>query len=221
MSKLKKNFIQVAGVLNLIEAQMLIKAGVQYIGFPLRLGYHKEDISETEAKEIISVFPPNVNAILISYEQNPYEIIKLMNKLNVKIIQIHSETSIDTLSYLKEIDPEIIIIKSLIVKNDNFDELSQQIDELTPYVDAFITDTYDEETGAIGATGKTHNWDISKKLVGVSKKPIILAGGLNPENVAEAIAYVQPYGVDVHTGVEDINGIKNKILVETFLKESI
>ncbi len=71
-------------------------------------------------------------------------------------------------------------------------------------MDAYITDTYDPVTKASGATGKTHNWEISKNLVELSAKPVILAGGLNPENVYDAILKVKPAGVDVHTGIENV-----------------
>ncbi len=76
------------------------------------------------------------------------------------------------------------------------------------------------ETGACGATGKTHNWDISRRLVPFSPKPVILAGGLNPDNVREAIQYIRPAGVDVHTGVESSNGRKAPHLVRKFVAEA-
>ena len=81
----------------------------------------------------------------------------------------------------------IKIWKSLIVKQGNIDELTATLRKFEPYVDAFITDTFDPVSGASGATGIAHDWGISKKLVGVSKKPVVLAGGLNAENVFETI----------------------------------
>ena len=84
----------------------------------------------------------------------------------------------------------------------------------------FITDTFDPATGASGATGKTHDWTVSRKLVELSPKPVILAGGLNPSNVYEAIRIVRPAGVDVHTGVEDSSGRKSRSLIEAFVNEA-
>ena len=86
-----------------------------------------------------------------------------------------------------------------------------------PFVDAYITDTHDPSTGADGATGKTHDWRISRELVKISPKPVILAGGLNPGNIQAAIAEVQPAGVDVHTGVEDDSGRKSSEKVAAFV----
>jgi phosphoribosylanthranilate isomerase len=93
----------------------------------------------------------------------------------------------------------------------------EMIKSSSDYVDAFITDTFDPETGASGATGRTHDWHISKKLNMLSPKPLILAGGLTPENVYDAIIEVGPAGVDVHTGVENSTGRKDRDLVTQFI----
>jgi phosphoribosylanthranilate isomerase len=94
------------------------------------------------------------------------------------------------------------------------------IGELSPYVDAFITDTFDPVTGASGATGKTHDWLISKRFVELSPKPVILAGGLNAENVRQSILEVKPAGVDSHTGVEGLDGRKDPELIKKFVSEA-
>jgi len=91
---------------------------------------------------------------------------------------------------------------------------------LSPLVDAFITDTFDPATGASGATGRTHDWNISRRLVEISRRPVLLAGGLAPDNVAEAIRRVRPAGVDSHTGVEDSAGRKDRDKVSRFVAEA-
>ena len=87
-------------------------------------------------------------------------------------------------------------------------------------MDLFITDTFNPSTGASGATGKTHDWKISRKLVEISSKPVILAGGLNPSNVKQAILQIKPAGIDVHTGVESSNGRKDYNLVKNFILQA-
>jgi phosphoribosylanthranilate isomerase len=116
--------------------------------------------------------------------------------------------------------PDIEIIKSLVIYKDNYQELENMVQDLFQWVDYFITDTFDPVTGASGATGKTHDWKISKKLVEISPKPVILAGGLNPSNVRQAILQIKPAGVDVHTGVELSNGRKDYNLVGNFVLEA-
>ena len=215
------NFIQVAGVIDQQEAIMLVECGVNYLGFPLRLPVNKEDLTEVDAKSIIKNLQPPNYGIVISYSSTAEQAIELCANVGVTIIQLHGPITIEELVKLKSLKPEIQIIKSLVIHNDNVLQLLNTMNELEPHVDAFITDTYDPKTGASGATGKTHDWEISKKFVELSSKPIILAGGLNPTNVFDAILKVKPAGVDVHTGVEDSSGRKEKQLVKKFIDQSI
>lgn len=214
------NFIQIAGISDKNEAEMLINAGVIFLGFPLRLPVNKEDISENDAAEIIkSLNPPNYG-IVITYLNIAEEIALFCSELNSNIVQLHGNIETSELQKLKNIAPSLIVIKSLIVGKYQLDELKKVVDEQSEFVDAFITDTFNPQNGATGATGLTHDWEISKNLVEYSTKPIILAGGLNPNNVYDAIIKVKPTGVDSHTGVEDENGAKDIIKVQKFISES-
>lgn len=215
-----KNLIQIAGVIDKEEAEMLMNAGVDYLGFPLRLPVNKEDLTEEEAAEIIKIITPPHRAVLITYLDNSEEIISFCEKLNVNIVQLHGNISKDELQKTKLLRPNLEIFKSLVVAENNYAELENMVKTLSQWVDAFITDTFDPTTGAEGATGKTHDWSISKKLVEISPKPIIIAGGLNHSNVRNAILEIRPAGVDVHTGVESDNGRKNYELVKKFVEES-
>jgi len=215
-----KDLIQIAGVIDKEEAIMLMSAGVDYLGFPLRLLVHKEDLTEDEAVEVIKTISLPHRAVLITYLYNAEEIIKLCTKLNVNIVQLHGKISQEELERTKLLRPDLEIIKSLVVTENNYPELERTIDTLSAFVDAFITDTFDPTTGAEGATGKTHDWKISRKLVELSPKPVIVAGGLNHTNVKKAILEIHPAGVDSHTGVESKDGRKNYDLVKKFVEES-
>jgi phosphoribosylanthranilate isomerase len=215
-----KNFIQVAGIINKEEADMLIQCGIKYLGFPLRLPVNKEDLSEEEASVIIKhLVPPNYG-IVICYSKTANEAIELCSKMNSNIIQLHGPITIGELKSIRVLEPNISIIKSLVITDKNESELAKTLKELEPFVDAFITDTFDPLTGASGATGKIHDWSISKRFVEHSSKPVILAGGLNSSNVYDSILKVKPAGVDVHTGVENSTGGKDKQLVQNFITEA-
>jgi phosphoribosylanthranilate isomerase len=220
LSKIRSGLIQIAGIIDNTEAQMLVNAGVHYLGFPLRLAFHKEDIPEEEVGKIIRSLKPPHHGIVITYLQKAEDILKLCDKVSARHVQLHGDISPNEMAHLRKRDDTLFVIKSLIVKNNNLSELKIQLTTYSPYVDAFITDTYDPETGACGATGKTHNWDISTQLVSVSPKPVILAGGLRPDNVRNAILSVKPAGVDAHTGVESSNGRKDPHLVRKFIAEA-
>lgn len=212
--------IQIAGVRNKTEAEMLVNAGVTHIGFPLRLPVNKEDLTDQEARNIINTLPKNVHKVLITYLRTAKEIVDLSNYLGTNIVQVHGHITVDEVKNIKKLSPGLKIIKSLIVEKDNFNELVKTVKDFERYVDLFITDTFDPDTGASGATGKTHDWDISRRIVEMTKVPVILAGGLNPKNVAQAIKTVRPAGVDTHTGVENKLGGKDPVLVNEFVKEA-
>lgn len=212
--------IQIAGVIDLDEALMLAELGVDYVGFPLRLKDGREDITEEYARLIIGNISNKTTPVLITYMDDSKEITDLCKYLNVKFIQLHGKIKLFEVRLIKKFLPDIKITKSLVVKEDNFEELSSEIIIYSNHIDFFITDTFDPETGRSGATGKTHNWETSRKLVDLSPRPLILAGGLNPDNVFKAIIKVKPAGVDSHTGVEDPAGRKNPELVNKFVIEA-
>ncbi len=199
---------------------MLINCGVPFLGFPLVLGYHREDLSVDAAAAIVAMFGHRATFFLITYLNRAREIIDLCRQLDVGMVQLHGETSLSELRRLRRKAPGLRIIKSLIVRGDNADALAAETSRFGPLVDAFITDIFDPVTGASGATGKTHDWSISQHLVRYSPKPVILAGGLNAENVRDAILTVCPAGVDVHTGIEGGDGRKRRDLTEKFLTEA-
>lgn len=195
---------------------MLASCGFNFLGFPLYLDYHKEDCTEIEAAKIIQELPRNVYPVLITYLNKATDIVDLSDRLQVSIVQIHGEISLEELEKIKRYSPGMDIIKSLVVSDDNFQELTDIIRQTEKFIDAFITDTFNPKTGAKGATGLTHDWNISKKLKEMTSKPLIMAGGLNPDNLEQAIKYVGPAGVDVHTGIEDKDGTKSEIKSKLF-----
>jgi phosphoribosylanthranilate isomerase len=216
-----QGIIQIAGVAAEAEAMMLVQAGVHQIGFPLGLPVHKEDISAEDAANIIRLLKPPASAVLITYLNRAEKILDLCKKIGVHKVQLHGRISLTEIVRLKSLASDLTVIKSLIVESNNLAELESSVGRFSFHCDAFITDTYDPATGACGATGKVHDWDISRRLVDISPKPVMLAGGLNSDNVRKAIARVRPAGVDAHTGVEGSDGRKDAVLVRAFVREAL
>lgn len=212
--------VQVAGLHDADEAERIIAAGVRWLGFPLRLPVHAEDLSEREAAAVIRKLPADVHSVLITYLDRAEDISDFCATLDVTAVQLHGGIAVDELQALRVAAPELAIIKSLVVGLHPIEALLAEMAMLAPWVDAFITDTYDPSTGASGATGRTHDWQLSRRLVEQSTRPVILAGGLTPENVAGAIRAVRPAGVDVHTGVEDLAGRKCPRRLERFMAQT-
>ncbi|MFP4370313.1 MAG: phosphoribosylanthranilate isomerase [Candidatus Kapaibacterium sp.] len=209
-------YLQAAGIKSLQEAIILMEAGFNYLGFPLRLDFHREDIPDNEVRKIVPEISPPCFPVLITYLTKSRQITELADYLNIKIIQLHAGISRNEIIDIKK-KRNFTLIKSIIIKGS----LEKAIETLKHYediCDAFITDTYDPETGASGATGKVHDPDISRKIVELSSKPVIIAGGLNPGNIKKAIFKTIPFGVDVHTGIEDSSGNKSKVLAVNFIR---
>lgn len=215
-----RDFVQIAGVRDLAEARLLIDSGVGSLGFPLRLPVNREDLSETDAAAIICAIRPSAWGVAITYQDDADDIAGFMDFLGASVVQLHGDIPIEELAKLRQLRPEISVIKSLVVGRQDNRRLIADARILGELVDAFITDTFDPATGATGATGKTHDWRVSRDLVDISPKPVILAGGLTPNNVRESILFVKPAGVDAHTGVEDAAGRKDAAKVREFVAEA-
>jgi phosphoribosylanthranilate isomerase len=212
--------IQIAGVHDLAEARLIAEARPDWIGFPFGLPVHEEDCSPEKAAEIIRALPDAIVPVLITYLDRHAPVCTLAHRLGARAVQLHGPISRAETTALRAARPDLILVKALIVRPGAGTELDTDLREFAPVVDAFITDTWDPDTGASGATGKTHDWTVSRRLARAAPKPLILAGGLTPENVARAVETVHPAGVDAHTGVEDPRGFKDAHLLHSFISRA-
>jgi len=215
-----KGLVQIAGIRSLEEAGLLLQAGVDWLGFPLRLESHREDLPAEEVSRIIASLGIGDRAVLITYLADAPAIAGLAAMLGCRRVQLHGDITAGEVRRLKDSVPGICLIKALVVGPGNLDDLIRMAGDCGPLVDAFITDTWDPQTGARGATGKAHDWEASRRIVESATRPVILAGGLTPENVGRAIMQVRPAGVDSHTGVEAPDGTKDPALVGAFVGEA-
>lgn len=199
--------VQIADVSSIEEALAAERAGADALGFTVRLptGIH-DDLTEAKARAIIAALPPFIATVAITYVDTPREAVELCRYLGVSALQLHGPFVTSDLPLIRAALPHLKLIRAVHVTGP---EALAHARALERRVDALILDTYDPSTGRHGATGKTHDWRISRQIVDASRTPVILAGGLTPDNVADAIRAVRPWGVDVHTGVEDADGTRN------------
>ncbi|MBI3781982.1 MAG: phosphoribosylanthranilate isomerase [Deltaproteobacteria bacterium] len=207
--------IQIAGVATLDEALALEALGVDALGFTVRLpsGLH-DDLTEAKARSIISALPPFISTVAITYVDNAREAVDLCRYLGVSALQLHGEFPAADIDLVRAGLPHLKIIRAVHVTGE---QAFVEARSLARRVDALILDTFDPQTGRHGATGKTHDWTISRKIVEGVPAKVILAGGLTPENVGAAIRTVRPWGVDVHTGVEDADGRRDVGRMQAFV----
>lgn len=210
-------WIQIAGIRSRAEADLLLREGVLWLGFPLRLAYHAPDLKEEDATRLIRTLPADAVPVLITYLVSARETADFADRLDARAVQIHGDMPPEAFAELRRLRPDLFLIKSLIVRGRDPGPLLAAAHAFAADADAFITDTFDPATGACGATGRVHDWAVSRRLVGALDKPVILAGGLTPENVGDAVRAVHPAGVDTHTGVEDAAGGKDPARVRAFV----
>lgn len=212
--------VQVAGIIDQDEADLVVAAGCKILGFPLSLKDGREDLGVAEAAAIVRSLPESVHAVCITYLDQAQDILDLCKATGMQWVQLHGPIDPDQLKALKRRAPRLSIIKSLIVRGSGHEELLAEARAIETHVDAFITDTFDPATSRSGATGRLHDWEVSRRIVAGTRKPVILAGGLTPGNVEEAIMQVDPAAVDVHSGVEGKNGRKDAGLVGQFVRRA-
>lgn len=211
--------IQVAGVSSLEEALFAHSVGVDALGFTLGLpsGVH-DGLTPAKASDITSHLPDSATVILITYAGSTRELHELVSYIGAHAVQLHGGAKKEELAALRQLCPKVRAIARVSVTGPSSaeDALSFQ----PPLWDAIILDSVDPRTKAIGATGITHDWNVSAEIVRQSSLPVILAGGLHPGNVAEAIKKVLPAGVDAHTGLESQNGARDLDKIRLFAKSA-
>lgn len=198
--------IKICGITNLEDALTAIRFGADALGFVF---YPRSPrvVTPEMAKEIIAQLPPFVSIVGVFVDEDRDRLIQIAYETGLDIIQLHGS---EPPEYCEGLNKKVI--KAIRVK-----EL-MDLEPLRHYnVSAFLLDTYSPE--AIGGTGRIFNWEIAIEAKRFGN--IILSGGLNPENIEDAIKMVQPYGVDVASGVEGgVKGRKDHTRLRQFIERA-
>ena len=209
--------VKICGIRNTAELTMALNAGADAVGFITEVPVDSpRKISLVEASVLISKVPVFVTSVLVIMPENAEQAISMIQTARPAAVQIHNSLSLRELKKIKAMG--VRLIKTIPVpQNEQPETLIKQIAELSGIVDAILLDT--SLDGKTGGTGAAHNWDISSQVVLKTGIPVILAGGLNPENVSYAVTSVHPYAVDTASGVET-GGRKDENKVKTFIKNA-
>ena len=197
------------------EARFAITAGADGLGLVGKMPNGPGPIADELIAEIASTIPPPVATFLLTSEQRASAIILHAQRTHTNTIQIVDELLEGSYFQIREALPAIRIVQVIhITSEDTIAEALAIQDE----VDALLLDSGEPKAfiKTLGGTGKTHNWDISARLVKQVNIPVFLAGGLHEGNVKEAIHFVQPFGVDVCSGVRT-GGKLDKHKLEAFI----
>jgi phosphoribosylanthranilate isomerase len=182
------------------EASMAIGYGAAALGLVAKMPSGPGVINDALIASIAWNVPPPIGTFMLTCETNVDEIIAHHHRTNTNTIQIVDTLQSGTYKALKAALPTIKIVQVIHVINEaSVDEALQIAGE----VDAILLDSGNPNLAVkeLGGTGRTHNWQLSKQIVAQCKKPVFLAGGLNIDNVKRAIDAVEPYGLDLCSGV--------------------
>lgn len=189
--------VKICGISNRIDAIAAINLGADCIGFvmggkvlPVEVEPYAQWVRET-----IKAFPKGVDSFLVTHLWNAEDILDLSNYIKSTGIQISEDIPLEEVKKVRE-STNKKIIKTVVTTDPKAEE---KLKLYEPYCDFFLLDSRD--SGYTGGTGKENNWEMCKKLINQTEKPVFIAGGLNPENVKGAIEETNPYGVDVSTGI--------------------
>ncbi|MCX6253599.1 MAG: phosphoribosylanthranilate isomerase [Bacteroidia bacterium] len=199
------------------EAKTAIEFGASAIGLVANMPSGPGPISDDLIKHIAMTVPPPVGTFLLTSETSVNEIIKHHRRTNTNTIQIVDSLSDGTYRQLKAALPNVKIVQVIHVIDQSSVTEAIKISEM---VDAILLDSGNPKLKIkeLGGTGRVHDWKLSRQIRDNSKCPIFLAGGLNPENVRQAIEEVQPFAVDVCSGVRT-NGNLDKQKLDRFFYE--
>jgi phosphoribosylanthranilate isomerase len=197
---------KICGITRAADARAAVEAGCDALGFNFHRGSPRY-VTPASAKDIVATVPPFVTCIGLFVDTAPDEARRIATEVGVTILQFHGDEPDDVCAAAG-----FPYIKAIRMSSDtNFDCVEAQY----PRASALMLDA--AKPGLHGGTGTTFDWSMWPRRAG---KPLILAGGLTPNNVAEAIALTRPYAVDVASGVEgDVKGRKDAQKIADFMRE--
>ena len=198
--------VKICGITNPEDAGLAVKLGVHALGFIFASS--PRQISPERAKEIISGLPPFVQIVGVFVNEDPSEIKEIARYCGLHLLQLHGN---EPPELCRKLFPKTI--KAFRLKDE------ESLKKIGPYqgsTRAILLDTYVK--GKKGGTGRSFDWDLAVKA-GEFNMPVILSGGLNPENISEAVSMVRPFAVDINSGIEESPGKKDPDLMKELMKK--
>jgi phosphoribosylanthranilate isomerase len=204
--------VKICGVTNCDDALLVANLGAEYVGF----NFFKDSprkVSVKLAKDVIAKLPPFILPVGIFVNEEVRDLVKTVKKCGLKMAQLHGQESPE---YCRQVAAEtgIPVIKSFAIADEKSLELIPPYQQAVNY---FLLDAC--VPGTPGGTGEVFNWELAVKAKDFGK-PIFLAGGLTPDNVSAAIEKVQPFAVDVASGVERLPKRKDYDKMKNFIRRA-
>ena len=197
--------VKICGITSIADARMAVAAGADALGFVF-FSQSPRHLTPEQASAIIAKLPPFVQAVGLFVNSGLAEVNRIADQCRLDIVQLHGDESPD---FCRQVNRRVL--KAFRVKDIS------SLDPVREYdVAGYLLDAWSPK--AFGGTGVTFNWDMA--ALAKEYGPLVLAGGLTPENVAAAVSKVNPYAVDVSSGVELSPGRKDPEKVREFIRQA-
>ena len=204
--------VKICGTATFADLDCAVAAGADAVGFLMGITHVTQDaVTPKTAAAMVATLPPFIVPVAVTHLTKPSDLIRIVELARCTTLQIQDVVTPDDIAEVREALPYLRIMKAVHVMDESAIATAKYFSDTA---DAILLDT--RTADRIGGTGITHDWNISAKIVKECSCPVILAGGLTPENVTEAIIRVRPYAVDVHTGVKK-NGVRDAERTRAFV----
>ena len=203
--------VKICGVTDNKDRDAVIAAGADAVGVIHGVPVDTpREVDERTAETLVDGVPPFVTSVLVTMPTTVQEAVRRIDGVEPDAVQVHDGLSPAELGALdSRVSQDIVAV----VGAD-----APTIEDYAAHADALLVDSVDADGG--GGTGETHDWERTRDLVDSLEVPIVLAGGLTPENVAEAVETVEPFAIDVASGVESAGGTKDHGAVGRFVQNA-
>jgi phosphoribosylanthranilate isomerase len=207
--------VKICGLTREEDLAVAIDTGADAVGFLVGVPSSPRNLTLERAETLLGQVPVLVDSVVVTAPKSIDWLAKLCERLKPSAIQIHGKEQLDS-SKVRDKIKYSRLIKTVYVTED---ALNERVIENLKTFDAVLLDSFSK--GQYGGTGKIHDWTVSRQIKeAVAPVPVVLAGGLKPENVKEAVLAVEPYAVDVASGVETSPGVKDHMKVRAFVENA-
>lgn len=197
--------IKICCIQDIDEARLAIRMGADALGLVSAMPSGPGPIAEEKIAEIARAVPAGVSTFLLTSKQKVEEIVAQQKRCGTNAVQLCDRLAEGRYEELRAALPGIDIVQVIHVTGP---ESLEEALQCAPQVNALLLDSGNRARAVkeLGGTGRVHEWSISREIRDQAGVPVYLAGGLTPENVADAITTVEPFGVDVCSGIRDAEG---------------
>lgn len=207
--------VKICCISSVEEAKLAIEHGASALGLVGHMPSGPGVIEDELINQIVKTVPPPISTFLLTSETKPHDIISHYKRVYTTTIQIVDELENHEYEILRYNLPNVKLVQVIHVIDQN--SVKEAV-EVSKFVDAILLDSGNPNLSVkeLGGTGRTHNWDLSREIRNSISIPLFLAGGLNKDNVRQAIETVQPFGIDLCNGVRTNGMLDSQKLIDFF-----